>query len=101
MLAITCYYLYKLVSFRSCSATRSCFKEHIAEVLADKWSSFSEKCDPPLMALGQRSQIKLLLTGSCSMYICTAMLTCVDPLLNETKCHLVSFSLVANQTKWH
>ena len=25
----------------------------------------------------------------------------VGPLLNETKCHLVSFSLVANQTKWH
>ena len=25
----------------------------------------------------------------------------VRPLLNETKCHLVSFSLVANQTKWH
>ena len=25
----------------------------------------------------------------------------VGSLLNETKCHLVSFSLVANQTKWH
>ena len=28
-------------------------------------------------------------------------LSSVDPLLNETKCHLVSFSLVMNQTKWH
>ena len=25
----------------------------------------------------------------------------VGPLLNETKCHLVSFSLLTNQTKWH
>ena len=27
--------------------------------------------------------------------------TRVGPLLNETKCHLVSFSLLLNQTKWH
>ena len=25
----------------------------------------------------------------------------VGPLLNETKCHLVSFSLLLNETKWH
>ena len=27
--------------------------------------------------------------------------TSVGPLLNKTKCHLVSFSLLLNKTKWH
>ena len=45
--------------------------------------------------------LDLLTVPSWAMRGCSLGQARVGPLINETKCYLVSFSLLLNQTKWH
>ena len=53
------------------------------------------------LSLGEGGNFKSKVIPSWTLSTWVLFMTSVGSLLNETKCHLVSFSLVANQTKWH